>query len=137
MAEAALFFSAFLAATILPFSSEVAFIGALKSGMSSFHALFFASSGNILAIILNYYLGYFLYEKTKSGLFKSHFGKKAFLLGHKYGYYALLLSWLPLIGDPLTLVAGLVRLKFVWFVIIAGSLRIARYVFLVYIFSPG
>ena len=48
-------------------------------------------------------------------------------LGHTYGYMALLLSWLPLIGDPLTLVAGLVRLRFVWFVIIAGGLRIARY----------
>ncbi|MDF1876287.1 DedA family protein [Sulfurimonas sp. SAG-AH-194-L11] len=86
-----------------------------------------ASSGNILAIILNYYLGYFLYEKTKFKLFKSKTGKRTYVLGHKYGYFALLLSWLPLIGDPLTLVAGLVRLKFVWFVIIAGSLRILRY----------
>ncbi|HIC12703.1 MAG TPA: DedA family protein [Sulfurimonas sp.] len=86
-----------------------------------------ASSGNILAIILNYYLGYFLYEKTKTKLFTSQLGKKSFLLGHKYGYWVLLLSWLPLIGDALTLVAGLVRLKFVWFVLIAGSLRILRY----------
>ncbi|MDF1883154.1 DedA family protein [Sulfurimonas sp. SAG-AH-194-C21] len=86
-----------------------------------------ASSGNILAIILNYYIGYFLYEKTKTKLFKSKSGKKTYGLGHKYGYFTLLLSWLPLIGDPLTLVAGLVRLKFVWFVIIAGSLRVLRY----------
>ncbi|MDF1878648.1 DedA family protein [Sulfurimonas sp. SAG-AH-194-C20] len=86
-----------------------------------------ASSGNVLAIILNYYLGYFLYEKTKTKLLKSKTGKKMYTLGHKYGYLALLLSWLPIIGDPLTLVAGLVRLKFVWFVIIAGSLRVLRY----------
>ena len=42
----------------------------------------------------------------------------------------MLLSWLPIIGDPLTLVAGLVRLKLVWFIVIAGALRIARYYFL-------
>jgi membrane protein YqaA with SNARE-associated domain len=127
MAELALFLSAFLAATILPFSSEAAFFVALQNDMPIFNAMVSASSGNILAIILNYYLGYFLYEKTKSKLFLSKIGKNAFVYGHKYGYFALLLSWLPLIGDPLTLVAGLVRLKFIYFILIAGSLRIIRY----------
>jgi membrane protein YqaA with SNARE-associated domain len=130
MAELALFFSAFLAATILPFSSEATFLLALSNGMSLSNAMFFASSGNVLAIIFNYYLGYFLYEKTKTKLLSSKLGTKSLEFGHKYGYYALLLSWLPLIGDPLTLVAGLLRLKFVWFVIIAGTLRVARYYFL-------
>ena len=127
MAELALFLSAFLAATILPFSSEAAFFVALQNDMPIFNAMVSASSGNILAIILNYYLGYFLYEKTKSKLFLSKIGKNAFVYGHKYGYFALLLSWLPLIGDPLTLVSGLVRLKFIYFILIAGSLRIIRY----------
>ena len=127
MAEIALFISAFLAATILPFSSEATFYLAITNEMPILNAMLFASSGNILAILLNYYLGYFLYEKTKDKLFTSKLGKQSFLLRHKYGYLALLLSWLPLIGDPLTLVAGLVRLKFVWFVIIAGSLRVLRY----------
>jgi len=127
MAEVALFISAFLAATLLPFSSEVAFVAALKSGMPFSHAIFAASSGNILAIIFNYYLGYFLYEKTKRKLFHSKIGKLAFLWGHRYGYAALLLSWLPIIGDPLTIVAGLVRLNFAWFVVIAALLRVGRY----------
>ena len=134
MQELALFVTAFLAGTILPFSSELAFITAIKNDMPPLNALLFASSGNVLAIVVNYYLGYFLYEKTKEKLLKSKVGKKAFDYGHKYGYFALLLSWLPLIGDPLTLVAGLVRLKFVWFVIIAGSLRVLRYYFLTTIF---
>ena len=127
MAEVALFLSAFLAATILPFSSEAAFIVALSNDMSPLNAMLSASSGNVLAIILNYYLGYFLYTKTKTKLEASKFGKRAYKLGHKYGYYALLLSWMPLIGDPLTLVAGVVRLRFVWFVVIAGALRVVRY----------
>ncbi len=127
MGEITLFISAFLAATILPFSSEAAFYLAITNEMPILNAMISASNGNILAIILNYYLGFFLYEKTKNKLFTSTVGKKSFLLGHKYGYWVLLLSWLPLIGDPLTLVAGLVRLKFVYFLIIAGSFRILRY----------
>lgn len=130
MPELALFFSAFLAATILPFSSEIAFIASLESGMSIINALIFASAGNILAIIVNYWFGYWLYDKTKMKLAKSKAGYKSLEFGHKYGYVALLLSWLPIIGDPLTLVAGVLRLQFVWFVLIAGSLRVARYYFL-------
>ena len=130
MAEFSLFISAFLAATILPFSSEVAFVAAISSGMDKLDALLFASLGNVLAIVLNYALGFFLYEKTHTKLESSKFGKHSLKLGHKYGYYALLLSWLPLIGDPITLVAGLVRLDFVKFIVIAGILRIARYYFL-------
>ncbi len=134
MTEFLLFITAFLAATILPFSSEVAFVAAIKNDMPIFNAMFFASSGNILAIILNYWLGYWLYDKTKTKLLSSKIGNKSYKYGHRYGYGALVLSWLPLIGDPLTLVAGLVRLNFIYFVIIAGSLRIARYYFLAQVF---
>jgi len=134
MAELTLFVTAFLAATILPFSSEAAFIVALQNDMPPLNAMFSASSGNVLAIVFNYYLGYFLYEKTKTKLLSSKLGNKSYTYGHKYGYWALLLSWLPLIGDPLTLVAGLVRLEFVWFVLIAGTLRVVRYYFLTIIF---
>ncbi len=103
---------------------------ALSEGMTFFHAMLFASLGNVLAIILNYFLGFWLYEKTKTRLFSSKVGTKAHEYGEKYGYLILLFSWLPVIGDPLTLVAGVVRLKFVWFVVIAGFLRVARYYFL-------
>lgn len=102
-------------------------MAALANDMPKTDALFFASSGNILAIILNYLLGFWLYEKTKTKLLSSKIGAISYNHGHRYGYYGLIFSWLPLIGDPLTLVAGVVRLKFVWFVIIAGSLRVVRY----------
>ena len=130
MPELVLFFSAFLAATIFPLSSEATFLLALTNGMSFAHAILYASLGNILAIIVNYWFGYWLYDKTKMKLNKSKAGVKSLEYGHRYGYAALLFSWLPVIGDPLTLVAGVLRLKFVWFVIIAGSLRVARYYFL-------
>ncbi|MFH1949762.1 MAG: DedA family protein [Pseudomonadota bacterium] len=130
MQELALFFSAFLAATIFPLSSEVTFIAALANDMPFLNAMFFASAGNILAIIANYWFGYWLYEKTRTKLVSSKVGTKSLEYGHKYGYFILLFSWLPVLGDPLTLVAGVLRLRFVWFVLIAGSLRVARYYFL-------
>jgi membrane protein YqaA with SNARE-associated domain len=130
MAEVTLFLSAFLAATLLPFSSEAAFVVALKSDMPLLHAMLSASLGNVLAVVVNYYLGYFLYLKTKRKLLASKSGKRAYHLMHRYGYYTLLLSWLPIIGDPLTIVAGLLRLRFIYFLLIAGSLRVARYYFL-------
>ncbi|MDP2893957.1 MAG: DedA family protein [Sulfurimonas sp.] len=105
----------------------MAFLTALANDMPVTSALIFASSGNILAIIVNYFFGFWLYEKTKTKLLSSKVGTLSYNYGHRYGYYGLLFSWLPIIGDPLTLVAGVVRLRFVWFVIIAGSLRIARY----------
>ena len=122
-----LFFSAFLAATVLPFSSEAVFAAALYGGMDKNTALLVASTGNVLAIIVNFGLGLLLYEATHEKLEKSRFGKKALAYAHKKGYWALLLSPLPLIGDPITLAAGMVRLRFVWFLLIAGSLRVLRY----------
>lgn len=130
MAELSLFLSAFLAATIFPLSSEATFVFALSEGMSFSHAIISASLGNVLAIIVNYFLGYWLYEKTHIKLENSKIGKKALHYGHNYGYFALFFTWLPVIGDPLTLVAGMLRLKLFWFIVIAGGLRIARYYFL-------
>ena len=128
MAEAlALFFAAFLAATILPFSSEVAFVAALSSDMNVSLALISASLGNVLAVIVNYFLGFWLYEKMHQKLESSKVGDKALKLGHRYGYAALPLTVLPIIGDPLTIVAGIVRLNFMWFILIAALLRVGRY----------
>lgn len=122
-----LFLSAFLAATLLPFSSEAALVAALSGGMAVPTALIAASAGNLLAVMLNYVLGYWLYDKTHAKLERSSMGRKALSWGHRYGYGALLLSWLPVVGDPLTLVAGLVRLNVVVFILVAGGLRIGRY----------
>ena len=104
---------------------------ALKNGMPAFNALFFASLGNILAIILNYFLGYWLYKKTNAKLTKSKVGNVALKYGHKYGYASLFLSWLPIIGDPITLVAGMLKLNFFYFLLISASFRFLRYYVLV------
>jgi len=95
--------------------------------MPFLNAMLAASTGNIVAIIANYWFGYWLYDKTKRKLKSSRTGSKSLEYGHRYGYFILFFSWLPVIGDPLTLVAGVLRLNFIWFILIAGFLRVARY----------
>ncbi len=129
--EASLFGASFLAATIFPLSSEAALLGALHAGMKTNTALYIASFGNVAAIIVNYFLGYFLYNATKRKLLASKTGRAMFSWGEKFGYFSLLFSWMPIIGDPLTLAAGLFRLNFWLFLFIAGSLRILRYYLIV------
>ena len=129
-----LFVLAFLAATILPFSSEAAFLAALYGGMSQGLALTVASLGNTLAVVLNYFLGYWFRKHFDSKLRASKSGQKAFDFSEKYGLWFLWLSPLPIIGDPITIVAGISRLNFKIFIVIAGGLRIARYLFILYLF---
>lgn len=127
-----LFLLAFLAATILPFSSEAAFVAALYSGMNPFVALSVASAGNVLAVVVNYGLGHWLREHFDARLRKSRSGLKSLHFSEKYGSWALLLTPLPVIGDPLTIAAGVVRVNFFLFLLVVGSLRVGRYFMLWY-----
>ena len=130
-----LFLLSFLAATILPFSSEVALATALYSGMDPLSALVAASLGNVSAVILNYGLGFWLREHYDAKLRGSRFGAKALHYSEQYGMWGLLLTPLPVIGDPLTIAAGVARLRFVPFLLIAGGLRVGRYLLLIYLFQ--
>lgn len=122
-----LFLASFFAATILPFSSEVAFALALNDGMAVSTAMLAASSGNVLAIVLNYGLGRWLREATNGRLQRSKSGIRALQFGQRYGAWTLLLTPLPIIGDPITLAAGLLRVHWSVFLLVAGSLRVLRY----------
>ncbi|MCH8567317.1 MAG: VTT domain-containing protein [Balneolales bacterium] len=127
----ALFLTAFAAATILPFSSEAAVIASILAGMDPWAVLLWASAGNCLACLLNYGMGWFFSGKMSEKLRSSKWGRKSLLWFHKYGMWSMLLSWAPLIGDPLTIVAGLFRLKLLPFLAIVWFLRIARYVIII------
>ncbi|MDF1880385.1 DedA family protein [Sulfurimonas sp. MAG313] len=110
-------------------------MGALELGMQAKNALIYASLGNCLAVLVNYFLGYFLYQKMMRRIEGSKIGKKAYAYSHKYGYFALVLSPLPIIGDPITIVSGLVRLNIFYFILISFSLRIFRYWLIIFFFS--
>ncbi len=122
-----LFVVAFLAATILPFSSEVALGGALMAQVPLGQALVAACVGNSLACLLNYGLGALLHKRTKEKLEESWSGRRALDWSERFGAVALLGSWLPIIGDPLTIVAGVMRVPLGLFVVIVVPLRVLRY----------
>jgi membrane protein YqaA with SNARE-associated domain len=126
----------FIASTIVPLSSEAALIGAMKLGMPASQALLFASIGNCLGVLFNYGLGWWGSQTRVAEKFRSRSGKRALAWGQRYGKWSLLLSWLPFVGDPLTIVAGFLRMELPVFFLIAGGVRVLRYVVLIYAFGP-
>ena len=104
-----LFFGGFLSATLLPGGSEAALLATLALNQYSvFSVITIATLGNTLGGLFNYWLGLWLPNRTQQ---QKH-GHKALAWLTKYGYWSLLFSWLPIIGDPLCLAAGWLRMKF-------------------------
>ncbi len=130
----------FLSATILPFSSEVVVTLALQSSLSKSEVLLYATIGNSLACLLNYFIGYYIFIKFNNKFLKIFFIKFhlpsekdiSYRLVQKYNIIALLASWLPIIGDPITILAGYFNIPFVLFSFITISLRFFRY-YVIYI----
>ena len=124
-----LFFIAFLSGSLLPLGSEALFLYDLQAGYSAVALVLFASVGNILGALLNYYLGLkgeeFLLRK---GYLKEASLQKARRRFDRFGGYILLLSAVPIIGDPLTFIAGVLgyRLRyFLFFVALSKTIRYA------------
>lgn len=130
-----LFFTAFFAATILPFSSEVALITALTLEMNPLLALISASLGNTLAIVTNYFIGLLIRKRSYKKLRSSKVGNLTLRWFKKYANLTLPLTILPIIGDPLTIIAGVYKINFFTFFFITASLRVIRYAIIVYTFT--
>lgn len=128
---AGLFGAAFLGATLVPVSSEVAFVAALAAGMAPATALAWATAGNTLGCALNYALGWWGRDRVEPRLAASRAGRAALRWTDRWGLAALALSWLPVVGDPLTLAAGVARVRPAWFFGIVPLMRFARYAALV------
>jgi membrane protein YqaA with SNARE-associated domain len=128
-----LFLFCMLAATIVPVSSEGVVAGSLLLKLKPFPVLFWATFGNCSGTLLNYFLGWWLGQKWLERK-QNRISNRAYILAHKYGWPTLFLSWLPFIGDPLTIIAGILRWNFVVFVIIVFSLRFLRYYLILYLF---
>lgn len=97
-----LFAATFLAATLLPGGSEAALFGVLKIDPGLFWpALLVATAGNTLGGMTSYFLGRWIPQ---------HRQLKGLERVRRHGTAVLLLSWLPVIGDPMCIAAGLLRL---------------------------
>ncbi len=126
-----LFLASFLAATILPFSSEVVLGYLLTHDFNVYITVFAATSGNVLGAVVNYGLGLWgssilLHRVFRVSDLEINKAEKRF---EKYGIFSLLFAWVPVIGDPLTVAAGILKIKFVLFLFLVGLGKFLRYVF--------
>jgi membrane protein YqaA with SNARE-associated domain len=133
IAYAGLFASALIAATLLPMQSEAVLVGLLLNGKHQVVALLIvATVGNVLGSVINWYLGRFLLRFKGKSWFPASDQQlaRATQWYHRYGRWSLLGSWLPVIGDPLTVVAGILREPLPSFVILVTLAKSSRYLFL-------
>ena len=133
----ALFFICLGAATLLPGGSEAFFLYKLDELPHLMYvSLFVASFGNTAGSFINYLLGKYLRSfALKKSYFKSDSVVKATEFFKKYGFVSLLMSWMPIIGDPITFVAGVLRYSWLKFLIIVFIAKFVRYGILAYIYG--
>ncbi|AFT66158.1 MAG: membrane protein YqaA with SNARE-associated domain [Cycloclasticus pugetii] len=125
-----LFIAAFLAATVLPLSSEIVLNALLLSGLSPTTLVITATIGNVLGSLTNYALGYWaslLVIKKWLRMSEADFirAEQRFT---KYGLFSLCFAWVPIIGDPLTVIAGVLRVHLLWFLILVTAGKLLRYI---------
>ena len=133
-----LFIISLLAATILPLSSEIVLTTMLLTNLFEKNILLIiASSGNILGSIFNWYLGkkITIFQDRKWFPVSPEQLNKSQKYFQKYGLWSLLLAWVPVIGDPLTLLAGVLKVRFSIFFILVSISKISRYIFIIYLVS--
>jgi membrane protein YqaA with SNARE-associated domain len=131
-----LFAISFLAATILPFSSELTLAGLIAtSDYDNLLLLIVASFGNVLGSIVNWALGSYSRNLTtkKWFPFKETQIERSSKWFRKFGKWSLLFAWVPVLGDPLTLVAGILRVKFIDFIILVAIGKVSRYLIVFYL----
>ena len=131
-----LFAISFLAATILPFSSELSLAGLIAtSDYDNLLLLTVASFGNILGSLVNWALGSYSRNLTtkKWFPFKETQIERSSKWFRKFGKWSLLFAWVPVLGDPLTLVAGILRVKFIDFIILVAIGKVSRYLTVFYL----
>lgn len=129
-AYSGLFAVAFLAATILPGTSEVGLAGLLLSERYLPALLIaVASVGNTLGAVVNWFLGRGIERLSERKWFPAKPAElaRARTWYERYGRWSLLLSWAPFIGDPLTVIAGALREPLWSFLVLVAIAKTGRY----------
>jgi len=130
-----LFGASFLAATIMPFSSEVILFTLLRQGESPWLLVLAATCGNTLGAVVNWYLGRYLlhYRDRRWFYFNAEQLEKMQHWFNTYGIWSLLLSWLPVCGDALTCIAGIMKVPLRHFLPLVALGKGLRYVVILYL----
>ncbi len=128
-----LFMASFLASTILPFGSEGIVIFLISSKFNVLTVVAVASAGNFLGACTSYYIGLKGRGYIERYLrIDSKEIEKAERYFSRYGSYMLLFTWLPLIGDALTVTSGILRLRFMVFTVFVFTGKFLRYLVVAY-----
>jgi membrane protein YqaA with SNARE-associated domain len=124
-----LWLSALSSASLLPGSSEIVMGGLWYQGFSPFLLWLCATSGNVTGSLINWWLGGQVARFSGKRWFPAtpEQMQRAELWMRKFGPFALLLSWVPVVGDPLTLVAGMLKMRLALFVLLVFLAKGARY----------
>jgi membrane protein YqaA with SNARE-associated domain len=132
-AYAGLFLIALAAATVLPLQSEAALVGLLLADYSPGLLLVVASTGNVLGSTINWMLGRAIDRFGSRRWFPASAAMmdRAQLWYRRYGRWSLLLSWVPLIGDPITVVAGVLGERLAVFLVLVTIAKVGRYLALI------
>ncbi len=130
-----LFLSAFLAATILPLSSEVVLSLLLQTELDPVTLVAVATTGNVLGSFVNYAIGFWgsVFVVRKVLKISEQAFEKSKHRFEKYGTISLLFAWVPVIGDPLTLIAGVLRINLLVFFALVTIGKLGRYVAVTYV----
>lgn len=128
-----LFVAAFGAASLLPMQSEAVLVALLlKGSQSAWGLLAVATAGNVLGALLNWEFGRQIERFRERRWFPASPAQleRAQRWYQRYGRWSLLLSWLPIVGDPLTLIAGMLRESLWRFLALVTLAKGSRYVML-------
>ncbi|MGD2171762.1 MAG: YqaA family protein [Gammaproteobacteria bacterium] len=130
-----LFGSSFLAATLLPFYSEVLLYALLREGGDPVMLVLVATLGNTLGAVVNWLLGLYLlhFQDRRWFYFSRAQIETAQRWYRRYGFWSLLFAWLPVGGDALTLIGGVMKVRLWLFLLLVGTGKGLRYVSVVYI----
>lgn len=128
-----LFLTALIAATVLPMQSEAVLVGLLLAGQQPpWLLVLVATVGNVLGSVVNWWLGRGIERFRDRRWFPA--GPDAMTRAERWyrrhGRWSLLLSWVPVIGDPLTVVAGVLREPFPTFLLLVTVAKAGRYIVL-------
>jgi membrane protein YqaA with SNARE-associated domain len=125
----ALFLVSLLASTLLPLGSEWLLVVLLLKGHDPLACVLTATAGNTLGACTTWLVGRYGGDWLLARLFRisEQQRQRAEQWYRRYGSSSLLLSWLPVVGDPLCLVGGLLKIRFALFLVLTGVGKLARY----------
>jgi len=128
------FTSSFLAATILPLSSELVLVLLLANHYNPVITIAVATLGNVLGSVVNYAMGFWGSQLVMKRLIKisdreMSLAQKRFA---RHGVFSLFFAWVPIVGDPLTVVAGALKIHWLVFLTLVGTGKLLRYIVIGY-----